>query len=140
MTNFLENLVKKFKDHQMTNREQEDSTNDDIKRKIQRWEFTDDEKTLKCKHNPLVINVHKGESSIVFENEELNIVAVGSTPKETMDNFSETLIFFYEHYKDIPENKDTEKEVKRVFTKSAEEIKKLFNEKFYLENEEKNDE
>lgn len=90
--------------------------------KTPRWRFSDGEKTLRCRNKPVAICIHKGETSFFAENEKLNIAEIGSTIDEAIDNFSETLIFFYEHYKDMPDSK---------VTSWAKKIKDLYNENFY---------
>ena len=86
--------------------------------------FSDDEICLKAK-KPTVICVSRGQESWFAENEELDVYATGITKEEALLEFQSQVIYFYSHYKSLPENKMLQhaRNLKRTFMESfSEEI------------------
>jgi len=65
--------------------------------------FSDGTTKVRCKDTSIKINIDRGEILYFAKNEEFNICDTGASIKEAVENFEETLVFFYNFYKDAPD-------------------------------------
>ena len=72
---------------------------------------------------PITINLYAEEGIFFAENENLAICGTGENKQEAIKDFMIHLIYFYEYYKTINENKLIGKAIK---------LKKLYGELFHL--------
>ena len=66
---------------------------------------------------PVRVKISKGETLFFAENEDFGIFTTGESRDEAINNFSEQIIHFYNHYKQLNWNRATGEalRIKRLF-------------------------
>lgn len=84
------------------------------------WKFSYKNKTILAS-KPISIEIKKGEAHFFAENENLGIYSIGESYNCAIKAFCEELIYFYNHYKNLPWTR---------VTGEAKRLKKLYEELF----------
>ena len=96
---------------------------DDAGLKVPMWEFHTNVKSLRSL-KPVSVNISKGQAYYFAESETLGIYTTGESQNVAIKEFVEQIVYFYEYYSKLPQNKVTGRAqtLKELYDKEFEEL------------------
>jgi hypothetical protein len=64
------------------------------------WAFSSGKRTLRA-NKPISVRISQGEELFFAEHDYLDVFATGETPASAVASFSELLVGFYDHYRQV---------------------------------------